>query len=165
MKLILSFTLLSIVFFSCSKTNQSTTPIDHCRNLVNDTTATTDSTYVLTPNYFTPNNDGINDFWLIARKGIQKLSYVIYDSLNNIIDSGQYNTPTRFFQLKANADSFYHYYYTIEATTVTNKTIGECGDLYIIYNLNCHPSAINKNYLIGFFLNDPNDPVLINTCK
>ncbi len=136
--------------------------ISHCINLVNDTTATTDSTFIRIPSFYSPNGDGINDNWAIFQKGVGYIHYVIYDSTNTVLDSGLYQGQV-LESLQPNTDSFYHYYYVVEATTVTGKIIGQCGDLYIIFT-KCCPAAINILDLIKN-VPDPNDPVLFSTCQ
>jgi hypothetical protein len=151
-----------IMLASCKKTTGTTA--FNCDNLVNDTSATNDSTYIEVPNAYSPNGDGINDFWVLYHQNINIVSGYcnIYDERGTMVDSVAIGGATsgEIDYIPNSSKTYVHYYYKLEALTINNKVIGKCGDLYIF--LKCTQNINIPLDFIGTGISVVNDPAVNN---
>ena len=136
MKRIIPFFLIAItvILYSCSKSSEPARIIN-CDGLITDTLGTGDNGRVYMPNAFSPNYDGLNDLIRPVTQNIASIIFTIYDQNNVVIYTttvlGQGWQPNN-----QGSNVAKKYYYKIQATTISNKKIGLCGDLY---SLSCFP--------------------------
>jgi gliding motility-associated-like protein len=86
------------------------------------------------PNVFTPNSDGINDYFkLISFEGIQQLECVIVNRWGNLVR--EFNTPDFKWDGKdknGNTISDGTYFYVIKAKTITGEDVDKSGFVQLI---------------------------------
>jgi len=90
---------------------------------------------LVVPNVFTPNGDGVNEFFeLVSFEGIETLECIILNRWGNEIRS--FNTPNFKWDGKdanGNLVSEGVYFYTIKATTKANVTLEETGMVNVVW--------------------------------
>lgn len=129
MKLIIPLMLvLSIALFSnCSKSGETLKHIN-CDSLVTDTLGTGDNGRIFMPNAFSPNSDGLNEFCRPITQNIASIKFTLYDEYNRVVFTT--NTLGQGWQPDPGGLPIRKYYYSIQTTTVGNKKIGLCGEVY-----------------------------------
>jgi gliding motility-associated-like protein len=157
------FVLLAVaIFFTyCSKGGNNNSTIVHvnCDSLINDSITSIDSAYIIVPNVYSPNGDGINDVFFASYKGITTATLKIFDENNNLISTSGLPHLQWYSTDSLACPSGSTYYYRIQAKTKTGKNIGKCGDVLLVRH--CIPSNISMANL-KFAI--PNDPVTLHTC-
>jgi hypothetical protein len=143
MKLVLPFILVgAVIFFThCSKSYEPDRMIN-CDGLITDTLGTGDNGRIYMPNAFSPNTDGLNEFCKPFFQNIASFVFTIYDE-NNIV---QFTTSVPNFGWQPPqqaANTVKKYFYKIQATTINNKKIGKCGDVYSLF---CYPPNLPKSF-------------------
>jgi gliding motility-associated-like protein len=92
-------------------------------SIVEDTTAV----YLITPNIFTPNNDGVNDNWYPILQNIVHLGLVIYNRWGDVVFSGDENNYTWDGNFQNRPCSDGTYFYVIQAIGNDVKTYQKKG--------------------------------------
>jgi CHU_C Type IX secretion signal domain len=135
--------LVSISMFSCGRTDDSIPPprLTNCDGLISDTANTNDNARIFMPSAFTCNGDGKNDLIRPTFRNASSISFTLYDLFNNIVftstQAGQgWAAPA------PSLNGYSVYYYKIQITTISNKKIGICGE---VYNFTCYPSNIPRS--------------------
>jgi gliding motility-associated-like protein len=129
------------VFGMCNRESDSITHIN-CDGLITDTSGTGDNGRIYMPNAFTPNADGVNDISRPITQNIVSIVFTIYDENNNVVFTT--NQLGQGWATTVGMNTFTKYYYRIQTVTVSNRKIGQCGELY---KLTCFPSSVPKNNL------------------
>jgi hypothetical protein len=143
MKRILPIVLIAsaVVLSNCSKSTEPTRIIN-CDGLVTDTLGTGDNGRIYMPNAFSPNNDGLNEICRPVTQNIVSLVFTLYDANNVVIFTT--TVPGYGWQPSIQgSNTSKKYYYKIQATTVSNKKIGLCGE---VYSLTCFPVNLPKSF-------------------
>lgn len=138
-----------LMILSCSKNDTIPSPVN-CDGLVTDTLGTNDNGRIYIANAFTSNNDGINDICAPVAMNISAIKFTVYDENNAIV-----YTTTQIgsgWSPASTNKSFTKYYYSIQATTISNHQIGKCGE---VYNILCFPSNVSPDQ---FFFPDQLTP-------
>jgi len=123
---------LAFFIFSCGKTHS--VELTNCSDLRNDSRDANDSFYIVIPNAFTPNGDGLNDWYGPAIKNINTISFTITDNKNNVLFTTNILNdkwkPTNSVLQQGK------YYYRIQGVSSNNKKVGICGEVNLLY---CFP--------------------------
>jgi gliding motility-associated-like protein len=127
-----------LLLFSCSKNNSH--KLTNCDNLVNDSRDATDSFYIVIPNAFTPNGDGLNDWYGPVTKNISSIMFTITDQNNNSLFTT--NNLNEKWKPSNSTITQGKYYYRIQGISTNNKKIGLCGEVNLLY---CFPKNVNEN--------------------
>ena len=140
MKLVVHIVLVALIFAGCSK---SSGPLHlvNCDGLITDTLGTGDNGRIYMPNAFSPNTDGLNEFCKPFFQNIASFVFTIYDENNIILFTT--SVPGFGWQPSQGIGTAKRYYYKIQATTINNKKIGKCGEVYSLY---CFPPNLPKSY-------------------
>jgi hypothetical protein len=143
-------------FQGCEKNSGSAT-LTHCDNLMNDPILPADNVIVSFPNAFSPNGDGVNDIYLAQVSGFQSIVFTVTDDNNNVLySSTQLAAGVRWSVSSITSSQLCHYRF--EGITNTNKKVGKCGDISVLF---CLPKGASASSFV--FLN-PGDPVLNVNC-
>ena len=142
MKPLISITLALLLFsFAQCKKDKKDVRAIACNNLMNDKIEAGDDCFVAVSNAFTPNEDGLNDRFVIFYKNIKTSKVTVYDDQGNVAfqsgDLSQLWAPEYDVVSKT-------FYYRVEAVSNTNKRIELCGE---VYPLKCAP----KNSSTAFY--------------
>ena len=121
---------LALFLCGCSKGNKDFT--GHCASLSQDVLPPGDPARIYIASAFTPNGDGINDYFRPQLNSIVSLEMKIYDKAGNNIYQ---TTVAEWLPLFAPKGAEL-YYYRIEALTASGKRVGQCGE---VYALECLP--------------------------
>ena len=132
--LLLPFLLLS----GCSKDKLNGIP---CKDLVNETLPGSDPASVAVPTAFTPDGDGLNDYFRPLAVNIQSLHMTIYDEAEKVIFES-HDLNATWVPLFA-VTTYDRYYYRVEAVTAGNHKIGLCGEFFA---LGCLPKGKNLSH-------------------
>jgi gliding motility-associated-like protein len=133
---------LSVAIFSgCSKSSDATVSPINCDGLVTDTLGSGSNARIYMPNAFSPNSDGLNDICRPITQNIASIQFTIYDENNTVVFSS--NVLGQGWQPASGGTSAKKYYYKIQTTTVGNKKIGVCGD---VYSLTCFPANPSRSF-------------------
>jgi gliding motility-associated-like protein len=128
--------LLFVPFIGCDKENGVHV---HCDDLVNDVLPAGDQGAVFVANAFTPNGDGINDLFKPYAFNVTSIHVRVYDKNSNLVfestqQGGSWNPSL------AGNETFY---FRVEAVTMTNSRIGQCGEVRALF---CYPVNSGINY-------------------
>lgn len=143
MKPVLPFILMAVVIFFayCSKSYEPDRMIN-CDGLITDTLGTGDNGRIYMPNAFSPNTDGLNEFCKPFFQNIASFVFTIYDENNLVL----FTTSVPGFGWQPpqqSPNTAKKFFYKIQATTINNKKIGKCGDVYSLF---CYPPNLPKSF-------------------
>lgn len=122
---------VAYLFFilSCGKTHS--VELTNCKDLQNDSRDVNDSFYIVIPNTFTPNGDGLNDWYGPATKNITTISFTVTDDKNNVLFTTN-NLNDKWKPANSVLRQGKHYY-RIQGVSSNNKKIGICGEVNLLY--------------------------------
>jgi hypothetical protein len=142
-KVVLLAFAASTIIISCKNTDKeesSVVQLINCDGLITDTLGTNDIARIYMPSAFTSNGDGKNDVIKPTITNATSISFTLFSSNNTIIfNTNQLNQGWTAPSIPSN--SYAVYYYKIQITTIANRKIGICGE---VYHLACYPTSIPR---------------------
>ncbi len=141
--------LLALILWRCGKDSD---PAPEGCTVVEQDIPSGDSAQLFVPNAFSPNGDGLNDRLGALTKDIASLSFIVYDSKNNIVFS---TTQLQQYWQAPTPDELTIYHYSVQATTKAGNPVARCGT---VYALSCVPMYVSRTNLIFADQYDPNMP-------
>lgn len=139
-KKILYLAALPLLLWRCGK--DDTTQINTCTVQEQRSHPGNDSARLFIPNAFTPNGDGLNDFFGPLTTGISSIDFSVYDAGNNLVFHTE--QPGQYWSAPGTGGAV-KYTYQVKATTTANDQLSWCGS---VYALACMPSYIKFDELI-----------------
>ena len=129
---------LFITVLACNKSNDNVTI--HCDGLINNKPAG-DPAFLLVASAFTPNSDGLNDFFNPIISQISSMSVKVYDINSNLVYQGSLGSALWSPVTTSNPLNM-KYYYRVQATTTSGNMIGICGE---VTPMTCVPKGHTKS--------------------
>jgi len=126
---------LAVMAAGCKKDNGFSR---HCEGLQQDPLPPGDGARIDIANAFTPNGDGINDYFRPELTSITSINMKIFDKGGNLIYKSDIPEWLPLFAPEQSE----LYYYRVEGITVSGKRIGKCG---AVYALECFPAGRERN--------------------
>ena len=130
------FSLLLFLAAGCSKDDKGFS--GHCDGLQQDNLPAADPARIYIASAFTPNGDGINDYFVPQLYSIASIDLKIYDKDGAHI----YHTIDPLWLPLFAPEGAELYYYRLEAVTSSGKRIGRCGE---VYALECFPPGRERS--------------------
>lgn len=149
-KVVFLCALTALLVAGCGK-NESAP--DYCTAQEQRTLPAGDSASLFVPNAFTPDGDGLNEFFGPAGKDIATISFTVFDEKGKQVYhstelNGHYAAPTPEHHYK-------RYFFQVQATTLHGHTLAWCGSAYA---LTCIPDFLHYDQLIFPDQFDPATP-------
>lgn len=143
------------------KRPKSDYPNDFCP-AANVTLPETDSAFIVVPNAFTPNGDGLNDTWRPVVNHISSLEVKVIDAAGNILfHSNSLNEGWE--PMHGSKTGIIRYKAWVKATSTAGNVMEQCNYIYVYY---CLPedSPVDVNTLLFADQVVPGDPgMYLNT--
>lgn len=149
-KNVLCLAALAVVLYGCRK--DDTAVSDTCTITEQRAHPLSPEARLFIPNAFTPDGDGLNDFFGPLTAGIATIDFSIFDERNNRVF---HSTQTGQYWSAPATSKTDRYRYQVSATTTGGDELAWCGEVYAI---TCLSKNIHAGTLIFADQFDPNVP-------
>lgn len=150
-KTILCLPAIIFLFAQCKK-KEKPVPTHYCTVQEQRGHPKDDSARLLVPNAFSPNGDGLNDYFAPITQHIATIDFTVYDSSDNIV----FHTNQLAQGWHApKPEKIARYFYQVTASTQGGDQMSWCGWTYA---MSCRPSNLSPDTLIFADQFDPNAP-------